>query len=161
MSSKRAVVWLLAGFVTLVGTARGQGVLEVKKLRCEYKVDPMGIDVKKPRFSWQLAATEKNVLQTSYEIRVADSETALRRGKLVWTSGKQMSAESTHVEYGGPALESGRAYYWQTRVADNHGHISDWSKAAKWEMGLLEASDWKAKWVTPDLLEDEKKSNPA
>jgi alpha-L-rhamnosidase len=130
-------------------------------LRCEYKTDPMGIDVREPRLSWQLVSTEKNVLQTSYEVRVSESEAALAEGKTIWTSGKQNSDQSTHVEYGGPALESGSIYYWQVRVGDNHGHISEWSKTAKWEMGLLGAANWKAKWITPDLVEDEKKSNPA
>ena len=30
-----------------------------------------------------------------------------------------------------------------------------------WEMGLLDASDWKAIWIEPDLREDPKKSEPA
>ena len=47
------------------------------------------------------------------------------------------------------------------RVADNHGHLSDWSKPARWEMGLLEPADWKAKWITPNLDEVETKSNPS
>jgi len=158
----RRCVWLLAATLLRVSCAFGQSsVLEVKKLRCEYKSDPVGIDVPKPRLSWQLSSTEKNVLQTSYEVRVGESEAALAKGKMSWASGKQMSDESAHVEYGGPALESGHIYYWQVRAGDNHGHTSDWSKTAKWEMGLLEAADWHAKWITPDLVEDEKKSNPS
>jgi alpha-L-rhamnosidase len=65
------------------------------------------------------------------------------------------------VEYGGPALVSEGIYYWQVQVGDNHGHLSEWSKAARWEMGLLEAADWKVQWITPNLVEDETKSNPA
>jgi alpha-L-rhamnosidase len=162
MNWVRKASWLLAAVIGCMGSVRGQtGTFEVNKLRCEYKTEPMGIDVRKPRLSWQLRSSEKNVLQTSYEVRVGESEELLVQGKAIWTSGQQVSDESTHVEYGGPTLESGHIYYWQVRVADNHGHISEWSKATKWEMGLLEAADWKAKWITPDLIEDEKKSNPA
>jgi alpha-L-rhamnosidase len=158
----KRLVWLLAGALVCASSAFAQNsVLEVKKLRCEYKTDPMGLDVPKPRLSWQLTSTEKNVMQTSYEVRVAESEAALAKRKTTWTSGKQMSGESTHVEYAGPALQSGHIYYWQVRVGDNHGHISEWSQTGKWEMGLLEPADWKAKWITPNLVEDDKKSNPS
>src|SRR5439155_349198 len=60
-----------------------------------------------------------------------------------------------------PGLESRGIYYWQVRVADNHGHLSDWSQPGHWGMGVRQAPDWKAKWITPNLDEDETKSNPA
>lgn len=154
-----AVTFVMAVDLCAVG-ARGQGVLAVKKLRCEYAVDPVGIDVMRPRLSWELVSEEKNVLQTRYEVRVADSEASLAKGKFVWESGKVESEASNGVEYAGPALTSGRIYYWQVRVGDNHGHLSEWSETAKWEMGLLEALEWKAKWITPDWTEDETKAGP-
>jgi len=151
----------IASLLVCGAGAHGETSLAVKNLRCEYKVEPMGIDVRKPRLSWELASTEKGVLQTSYEVRVAGSEAELARGKVIWDSGKQASDQSIQIEYGGPALESRRIYYWQVRAGDNHGHVSEWSKASHWEMGLLEASDWKAKWISPNLAEEETKSNPS
>jgi alpha-L-rhamnosidase len=156
-----AAVWTVANVLVCAANTFGDDQLAVKNLRCEYKVDPLGIDVRKPRLSWELVSAERGVLQTSYEIRAAVSEADLAKGKVIWDSGKQSSEASIQVEYGGPALESRRVYYWQVRVADNHRHLSEWSKTAHWEMGLLEPADWKAKWITPNLVEDEKKSNPA
>ena len=155
------VAWGIAVVLASAGEGRAQTPLAVKNLRCEYKVDPAGIDVRKPRLSWQLESSERGVMQTSYEVRVAGSEEQLAKGKPIWGSGKQTSDASIQVEYGGPALESGKVYYWQVRVADNQGHLTAWSKTAHWEMGLLEPVDWKAKWITPNLEEDETKSNPA
>ncbi len=43
-----------------VTPAQDQAALAVKKLRCEWKVDPV-IDVARPRFSWELESPEKNV----------------------------------------------------------------------------------------------------
>ena len=143
------------------GSTLGQVTLAVKNLRCEYAVDPLGIDVREPRLSWELQSTDRGVLQTSYEVRVAASEAELAKGKLIWTSGKVRSDASNQVEYAGPALESAKIYVWQVRVGDNHGHLSEWSKTSRWEMGLLDEADWKAKWITPDVTEDEKKSNPS
>ena len=135
--------------------------LAVKNLRCEYKTDPLGIDVQRPRFSWQLASSERGVLQKSYEIRVSSSAAELARGKAVWNSGSQESGASTQIEYGGPPLQSAHSYFWQVRITDQHGLASAWSDVAHWEMGLLNPQDWKAKWITPNLAEDASKSNPS
>ncbi len=166
MMRKGSGGWARAGFACvalMVGATGtwGQGPLGLKNLRCEYKVDPLGIDVGKPRLSWELQSTEKNVVQASYEVQVSRSEKELQKEKVIWESGEVKSDASVGVEYAGPMLVSGRTYYWHVRVGDNHGHKTEWSKPAKWEMGLLEASDWQASWITPNLVEDDTKSNPA
>lgn len=137
------------------------GPLTVKTLRCEYSVNPVGIDVPRPRLSWQLQSPERRTLQTSYEVRVAASELDLKKGKVLWSSGTRNSDQSIHIPYDGPQLQSGHRYFWQVRVADNHGHLSAWSPMAFWEMGLLHPEDWQSRWITPNLSEDATKSNPA
>ena len=121
---------------------------EVKQLVCEYKTDPVGIDILKPRLSWQLNATENGVMQTAYELRVAESPEKLNSGKLIWSSGKVTGSQSVSVVYGGPALVSAQRVYWQVRVWDNKDKATAWSAPALWEMGILKPSEWKGSWIT-------------
>jgi alpha-L-rhamnosidase len=158
-ATRTLVITLFA--VLDIMSANAATTLAVKNLRCEYKTDPLGIDVQRPRFSWQLDNSERGVLQKSYEIRVAASASDLAKGKTVWSSGSQESDASTQIEYSGPPLQSAHTYFWQVRITDQHGHASAWSDVAHWEMGLLNPQDWKAKWITPDLAEDAGKSNPS
>lgn len=129
--------------------------LEVADLRCENLVNPTGLDANPPRFSWKLLSMERNVLQTAFEIRVGTDEAAVLKGKkLLWSSGKVASEQSVWVPYGGPALQSGKKYFWQVRVWDNRGNVSHWSVPAHWQMGLLKPVDWKAKWIGVSYAED-------
>jgi len=135
--------------------------LSVTNLRCEYKGNPVGIDVMNPRMSWELVSSERGTLQAAYQVRVASSIADFSKKKLIWDSGKKNSDASIQVAYEGPALVSAKRYYWQVEVWDNRGHDSGWSEPAYWEMGLLSSADWKAKWITPNLKEDTAISNPS
>ena len=100
-------------FLASIGFAQ----LKVKNLLCENRVNPVGLDVPFPRFSWQLLSDQKNVMQTAYEIRVG-----IKSGnKESWNSGKKLSDQSIFVPYTGAALQSAATYFWQVRVWDNKG----------------------------------------
>jgi alpha-L-rhamnosidase len=136
-------------------TAADTPSIQIVDLRCEYKVNPLGIDSSAPRLSWRLEGSGRSIAQTAYQIRVAESEAALHAGKpLFWDSGEVRSSDSVQIPYHGPALQSGHRYYWQVRIRDNQGAASAWSAPANWEMGLLQASDWRASWIEPDLPGD-------
>ena len=122
--------------------------VSVKKLLCEHLSNPIGLDIKQPRFSWQLVSDKRNVMQSAYEIKVSAGNT------LVWNSGKVTSGQSVNVLYAGPSLESGKKYSWQVRVWDNANKASSWSEPASFKMALLNLADWKANWIEPGFIED-------
>ncbi|NND08308.1 MAG: family 78 glycoside hydrolase catalytic domain [Saprospiraceae bacterium] len=129
----------------------------VQYLICEYKSNPIGIDIINPRLSWQLISDEQNVKQTAYQIRVAGSQAdLLKERRTIWNTEKVMSDQSVNIVYQGPSLSSMQRAYWQVRVWNNRDQVSDWSEVAYWEMGLLEAADWSARWITkPDEMQQE------
>ena len=130
-------------------------------LRCEYKVDPIGIDATQPRLSWELRSDERGVAQTAYQVQVAEGGSSWREEAILWDTGKVVSDRSIHVPYEGRALESGRRYSWRVRVWDDDGRASEWSAPAYWEMGLLRPEGWQARWIAADTEEDVSKPQPA
>jgi alpha-L-rhamnosidase len=109
----------------------------------------LGIDASTPHLSWQSDNNERNWKQSAYQILVASSSDLLRSGHGdVWDSGNVISDESVGIAYNGPALESRKRYYWKVRVWDAAGNPADSTEDAWWEMGLLRAEDWRAKWIT-------------
>ncbi|MEZ5106739.1 MAG: family 78 glycoside hydrolase catalytic domain [Draconibacterium sp.] len=120
----------------------------VDNLRCEYKVNPIGMDVLNPRFFWQMTDQRRGTAQTAYQILVSSSEKKLEQNEAdIWDSGKVESARSAHVVYGGSPLQSGTGYFWKVRIWNNHGEKSAFSKTATWEMGILSEAGWEANWI--------------
>jgi alpha-L-rhamnosidase len=135
--------------------------LVVTQLACEYHTNPIGMDIRQPRLSWQLAAGERNVRQAAYHLLVADDLGRLDQDEgNCWDSGRVSSAESVHQMYQGRPLQSGRRYWWKVRVWDGAGRASAWSEAAFWEMGFLTPAEWQAAWIQPELFEDVSDSPP-
>lgn len=124
--------------------------LRVAHLRCEYLVNPLGIDERQPRLSWELRSNRRGARQTAYRILVASSRDQLRRGiGDRWDSGRVESATTAHVAYAGAALASRDVCHWRVEVWDETGAAVR-PAAAVWTMGLLEPSDWQARWIAAD-----------
>ena len=80
-------------------------------LKVEYEETPLGIDVEKPRFSWQMLSSRKGEFQTGYQIVVNEE-----KGSLVWNSGKILSDRSLNIEYEGKTLKPSTHYEWTLYV---------------------------------------------
>lgn len=137
---------LLFCFIANLGNAQ----IAVKNLRCEMMVNPLGIDIAKPRLSWQIISDQRNLQQVAYQIMVASSKEKLNKNEGdIWNSDKVNSNESIHVLYAGKELNSKSDYFWKVKTITNKGS-SDWSGVAHFSTGLLKKSDWTAKWIGYD-----------
>ena len=118
------------------------------KLKCESKVNPLGIDARNPHLSWNLSSDQRNQGQKAYQILVASNKDLLSRDKGdLWNSGKIYSDQSIQIKYSGKELQSRLAYYWKVRIWDGNEKMSEWSEPAWWEMSLLEENDWQGIWI--------------
>lgn len=144
---------LLTRAASAVSDAPSPG-LRVYELRCDAMENPLGVDSEPPKLSWKLASDERGQLQTAWQALVATSpeKLAANQGD-VWDSGRQSGDAQVGVPYGGRALRSSEQVFWKVRVWDRDGRLSAWSPVASWTMGLLNATEWNARWITdPELL---------
>ncbi len=138
----------MLGVLLLAGVC--PAAVAVKNLRCEYLVNPLGIDAGSPRLSWVLFSNQRNEKQTAYQILVASSAKLINADAGdIWDSGKVVSDDSSQIAYAGQPLISRQCCYWKVRVWDAHDKAGKWSDSAQWQMGLLQPSDWIAKWIAP------------
>ena len=66
--------------IILAGCTSGHTV-SIKDLRVEMKKNPVGIGVSQPRFMWKISSESPDLMQTSYQIQVAESPDNLKNGK--------------------------------------------------------------------------------
>ena len=132
-------------------------------LRCEYRLNPLGLDVVAPRLSWALESADRGQTQRAYHVLVADSVAALAADQgTLWDSGRVESGRSAQVGYAGAPLLSEQRCWWKVRVWDQAGHTTGYSEPAYWQMGLLSPSDWQAQWISLDTgSENEMGMRPA
>ena len=113
------------------------------RLKTEHLFDPLGIDIQNPKLMWN---AEGGIKQTAYQI-VCEK----------WDSGK-VGSSSMHVRYP-ETLCSRERVNWKIRLWDENDQPGEWNEAF-FEMGLLESSDWKAKWITGNYAVSKKERYP-
>jgi hypothetical protein len=154
MIARRTVVVIalavLGSAVPPGGVTMERARLTPVALRCDWMVDPLGVDSWPPRLSWQFQGDgQRGRHQTAWQVLVSASLERLKADQgEVWDSGRVASDEQLHLPYGGRRLRSAERLFWKVRVWDGDGRASDWSAPATWTMGVLEPGDWKGRWIT-------------
>lgn len=149
--AKPAILILLLLFsfiqINLYGAVKGTRIVN---LQVEYTDHPIGIDVKLPRFSWQMLAAEgsRGYNQVAYQIIVKDAQ-----GKVVWNSTRIKSGTALAVVYAGSPLKAATRYSWTVTVWDQAGGVS--SSGSWFETGLMDTgmSAWDgAQWIGEEIM---------
>ncbi len=122
-------------------------MLALTNLKCEYLTNPLGIDVVRPRLSWQIDSTRRGACQRAFQIVASEVAPALQSDPVLWDSGKVNSGQSAHLPYAGSPLRSRQRVHWRLRIWDENEQPTAWSDPAWFEMGLLERQDWQAQWI--------------
>lgn len=120
-------------------------MLNIKDFTIDYRRNPLGIDSKKPRFSWKLNSDKKNVMQEEYRITVGLED------KIIWEE-KQTADTSICIEYSGPEFTPRTRYDVQVEITDNYGETA--SASGWFETGLMNADNWQADWITHGFEDD-------
>lgn len=127
------------------------GELNMKaiNLKCEYLINPIGIDIQNPRLMWNC---DGGIKQTAYRIVAKSDE------KTVWDSGK-VNFSSMYAEY--PyKLKSRERIIWSVTLWDEDDRDGEPSETAFFETGLLSASDFTAKWISGNYRVNRKNRYP-
>ncbi len=144
--------WLFTVLVTCLGVhtlaGANNGPLLPTALRCESSINPLGVDIAKPKLSWQVESDARGARQTAYQLLVASSPTRLAQDQGdLWDSGRVRSSETVYIPYDGAPLRSSQPAFWKVRVWDQDQQVSPWSDEATWTMGLLAEGDWCGVWI--------------
>jgi alpha-L-rhamnosidase len=143
-----AMVFAIVPFAMFAGTPPDSGPLAPINLRCEYLTNPVGIDVRLPRFGWVDRHTQRAQAQSAFQLLVASSPELLAQDKGdQWDSGKTASEDFTAVVYGGKALESNHSYFWKVKWWDKEGVASGYSSPSSFDVAMLSPDEWKGQWI--------------
>ncbi len=117
-------------------------------LKCEYLIEPIGIDSPQPRLRWKLEDQRNGALQTAYEIIVGTNAADVINGTgNMWQTGK-VADEVMLVTYAGKALQAFTKYYWTVKIWDKDKSASAFSKVASFETGMMGMHNWQGSWIT-------------
>jgi alpha-L-rhamnosidase len=141
------ILFLVVSFLIFTG-CNSQQDTEVKDLTVEYLINPVGVDIPSPRFSWKIASAGRGVYQEASRIIVSERpEEVKKKTGNIWDSGRIPGDNTINIPYSGVSLQSNTTYYWRVCLWINEDDFV-WSEPASFHTGILDPSEWKAEWIT-------------
>lgn len=132
----------------------GEG--KVTRVRFEHLREAFGVGTARPRLSWNVETQASGWMQAAYEVELYGPD-----GRLSGATGRVESQESVLVPWPFAALASRERAAVRVRAWGTDGRPLAWSELAPLEAGLLDASDWSARFISPDLPAQGHASRPA
>lgn len=130
-------------------------MLKIQNIKILHLQEPIGLDITAPAISYTLAGDSH--FQSAYRLVCAYNESF---SALAYDTGKVASVTMHDIRYQGAPLKSRDRIFVRIKVWDENNVESDWSEPTYFEMGLLDPSDWKAKWIAGDYSPKKNKRYP-
>jgi alpha-L-rhamnosidase len=140
------ILFSLLMLLSFTGELRAQ-VFKAVNLKCEYLVNPVGLDSQHPRFTWQMDNSAEGARQSAWQVIVTSSSENDKSNNIVWDSGKRNDGKIL-VNYDGKPLIPFTRYFWTLRIWDEKGKVSEELPAAFFETGMMQSSNWKGAWIS-------------
>ncbi|NTS41426.1 family 78 glycoside hydrolase catalytic domain [Flavisolibacter sp. BT320] len=152
--------FILAAFLLTIATEKTNAQCVPVNLKCEYLVNPIGLDVAEPRLTWNWENCEsKGSRQTAYRIIIGSDSVQVAKGNgSSWTSGKIASGKMLATA-GSGTLKPFTKYFWTVQTWDGNGRASRLAPVAHFETGMMDKRSWSGSWIT-DGMDVTKKPAP-
>ncbi len=108
---------------------------EIKNLKCNGQVNPVGVVDARPEFSWTFIGNENSPKQGGYRIMMATSIEKLKYPD-IWDTGPTSTSETGPFKYCGAPLKPGQRVYWKVTAWGNNRGVTH-SEPAWFEMGAI------------------------
>ncbi|RCH56253.1 alpha-rhamnosidase [Mucilaginibacter hurinus] len=116
-------------------------------LKCEYLVNPVGIDASAPRLTWQLHDTRPGALQQAYTIYLGTDSLKVKAGDNDLVMIDKIADNKNLITYSGKSLTPFTRYFWRVDVWDKENKRSS-SAIASFETGMLNSKNWQGNWIS-------------
>lgn len=126
----------------------------IDRIRVEYLDSALGLGTSSPRLSWSVQCTRPGWIQAAYQLSCEGSDGAIEQGPKVET------ADAHLVPWPFSPLSSRQRAKVHLTVWDSFGSAAI-TATMEVEAALLQASDWSARFITPDWEEDSDSEHPA
>ena len=146
MIKNNIITFVFLGFLCTVHSQNKALVLY--DLKSEHLVNPIGIDIKNPRLTWKIKDQRPGAIQKAYKISVGTDSLKVAAGNgSYWNTGR-INSDHQMVIYQGKELQVFQKYYWSVTVWDKNDNEVPTSPPASFEMGMIEAKNWKGSWIS-------------